>query len=204
MTRTMKTSSKFLLRTLLAAILLGATPAMRAAEPPKTGEQSAADAIDMSDTSQFRRKPREKTDHENRMGVLGISLGATATLLGFGIGFFAIWVEYRKRRELLEAIHKERLASLERGIEPPPFPKELVDDAADCGPSRPQSTGLKAGLVLIAVGAGLWLFLPHNGRGPFHSTVGAIPGAIGIAYLVYYVIEGRKHRPGRPVSGRPG
>lgn len=204
MTRTMKISSKFLLRTILAATLICSAPTVIAAESPKAAEQTPADTIDMSEAAPARRAPRDRTEHERRMGVMGISLGAAATLLGFGIAFFAIWVEYRKRRELLEAIHKERLASLERGIEPPPFPKELVDDAADCTPSRPPTTGLKAGLVLIAVGAGLWLFLPQSGRGPFHSSVGAIPGAIGVAYLVYYVIEGRKHRPGRPVSSRPG
>ena len=61
--------------------------------------------------------------------------------------------------------------------------------------ARTPGTGLKPGLVLVATGIGLWMFRPPSNRGMIHPTVGAIPGAIGVAYLAYYAIEGRKRKP---------
>lgn len=122
--------------------------------------------------------------------VLGLCIGLAATVLGIGIALLAIWTEYKKRQELINACHRERMAALEKGLEPSAYPVELWQ--SDDDPKLPPGSGLKAGLVLLGVGAGLWLFLPSGGWGPFQRSVGAIPGAIGVAYLLYYLFEGRR------------
>ena len=141
------------------------------------------------------RKSREKTDHDRLTELMGISIGFVAVVMGIGIGMLAIWCDYKKRHELIAACHQERLAALEKGFELPPFPSELMSCDTAAKPSVPRS-GLMPGLMWLAVGIGLWLFLSPNNRGFFHPSVGAIPGAIGVAYLVYYVFEGRKRLPG--------
>jgi len=124
--------------------------------------------------------------------MIGLCLGAVAVVFGFSIACLAIWTEAQKRRDLISAVHRERMAALEKGLDLPPFPSEWPSrDAAGCGPGVP-SSGLKPGLMWLATGIGLWLFLSPKNHGLLHPSVGAIPAAVGVAHLVYFAMEGRK------------
>lgn len=132
---------------------------------------------------------------------MGIGIAFVAVTLGISIPLLAIWCEYRKSKTLIDSFHKERLAALERGLELPPYPKDAVDSDAEtvtATRSTVDGTGLKQGLVWLAVGVGLWLFLSPQNRGMMHPSVGAIPGAIGVAFLIYWVVEGRNKGPANP------
>ena len=108
----------------------------------------------------------------------------------FGISFVPsiVWIvlSYRKRRRFMELHHSERMAAIERGMDIPPLPIELIDGSGQ----RRRRTSLLPGLVWFFVGLALIVSRALDGDVP--SVAGLIPLAIGIAYLIYYFVEGRK------------
>ena len=206
---TMKSPAWFLTGTLRATFAASLLTFAVGAQSVKAADGSASvtESIEgkltngrsISETAapQSTKTSPKKSDHERRMELVGISLGCVTSVTGLGIAFFAIWVDYRKRRELIANCHQERMAALEKGLDLPPFPTELW--RSDTAP-KSSGTGLKTGLMWFATGIGLWLFLSPKNIGFFHPSVGAIPGAIGVAYLVYYLLEGRKRSPGKDTT----
>ena len=85
----------------------------------------------------------------------------------------------------MELHHAERMAAIERGMDIPPLPIELVD-----GGGRRRRTSLLPGLVWFFVG--LALVIGRTADGDVPSVAGLIPLGIGIAYLIYYYVEGRR------------
>lgn len=108
---------------------------------------------------------------------------------GVSIPILAIWGEYRKRRDLIEAYHKERLLALEKGMEPPAYPSNILED--DNSSSTPPVPGkhLKSGLLWLAIGVGAAIFLYFQPKAIAHFSVGSIPIAIGISQLIYHFVE---------------
>lgn len=132
--------------------------------------------------------PAAAPDEPLILKALALTIPLAAIVLGIGLVLLIVWTEYAKRRAVIEACHHERLAALEKGLEPPAFPTRLWE--SDDEAKKPADSGLQTGLVLVALGIGLAVFFwPEGG---FHPSVGAIPGAIGVAFLLYYLIEGRR------------
>jgi hypothetical protein len=109
-------------------------------------------------------------------------------------------LNYRKRRRLMELYHTERMAAIERGMEIPPLPIELLG-------APPRRSTLLPGLVWLFVGLALLLSFRET-EGVFSNVAGRwvwglVPTGIGIAYLIYYLIEGRK-LVGPAQSPQPG
>jgi hypothetical protein len=111
----------------------------------------------------------------------------------FGIGgpavIIIVWftLNYYKRRKLMELHHAERMAAIERGMEIPPLPIELIDGRST--PKR-RRTALLPGLVWFFIGLAVVVgALADDGDIPVF--VGLIPLGIGLAYLIYYFVEGR-------------
>jgi hypothetical protein len=104
-------------------------------------------------------------------------------------------VDYRRRRDLVEANHKERMAAIERGIEPPNLPESFYLAA-----KPPRRSGyLLTGLIWLFVGIGLFMALGAV-AGEDVRLFGLIPIGVGAAFLIYYVVEGRKLTAGEPGS----
>jgi hypothetical protein len=105
-------------------------------------------------------------------------------------------LDYRRRRDLVEALHKERMASIERGIEPKPLPEELLN------PFRRNRNPryLLTGMIWTFIGIGIFVFLGAV-AGEDVRWLGLIPGGVGIAYLLYHLIEGR-HEKARETGAR--
>jgi hypothetical protein len=101
-----------------------------------------------------------------------------------------IWIvaNYRKRLRLMELYHTERMAAIERGMELPPLPLELID-----GRTRRRRSSLLPGLVWLFIGLAVVLSSLIGGEfdDDFPLFGGFIPLGIGLAYLIYYGIEGR-------------
>lgn len=101
-----------------------------------------------------------------------------------------VWMtfNYRKRRRLMELHHAERMAAIERGMELPPLPIELIDG----GMPRRRRSSLLPGLVWALIGlaiAGGTLITD----GDYDLLVGGLIAlGIGLAYLIYYSVEGRE------------
>jgi hypothetical protein len=97
--------------------------------------------------------------------------------------------EYRRRRDIVEALHKERMASIERGIEPKPLPEELLN------PFRRNRNPryLLTGMIWLFIGIGIFVFLGAV-AGEDVRWIGLIPAGVGLAYLLYHLIEGRHEK----------
>jgi hypothetical protein len=76
-------------------------------------------------------------------------------------------------------VHETIARLVEKGL---PVPPELLRSP------RAGQTGLRAGLVLLALGAGLGTFLADLG-GPW--SLALIPGLMGVALLISWAIERR-------------
>ncbi len=99
-----------------------------------------------------------------------------------------VWItlDYHKRRRLMELNHAERMAAIERGMDLPPLPIDLLDGRR---PRRRRSS-LLPGLVWFFIGLALVIGMRMiDGDVPLIG--GLIPLGIGVAYLIYYFVEGR-------------
>jgi hypothetical protein len=126
------------------------------------------------------------------LAVSGIELGLYMGLAGLasGIIFGGLGMYFHHRRQALW--HETARIALEKGQPLPP----LQDGPTD-KPDDHKNNDFRGGLVLVAVGAGLYLFL-NAFLGHAFGLVGAIPGFIGVALLLYgllNVLFGRKDKP---------
>ena len=131
----------------------------------------------------------------------------------FGIGgpavIVIVWftLNYHKRRKLMELHHTERMAAIERGMEIPPLPIELIDGRSV--PKR-RRTALLPGLVWFFIGLALATGSLVDSGEDMPLFLGLIPLGIGLAYLIYYFVEGRsvearwlEHDLAQRGNGRP-
>jgi uncharacterized membrane protein YuzA (DUF378 family) len=121
--------------------------------------------------------------------TLGIMIPIVAIVMGIGIGMLSIWTEHKRKAQLLEQYHKERLVALERGLPLPDLDRHLV--ALD---EREPPTAAKAyrnGLMMLLIGIVLFFALDQL-LGDRLSLFGLIPAAVGIANLMYGVMLQRK------------
>ncbi len=109
-------------------------------------------------------------------------------VFGCGIAIVAIYTQYRHRKDAFALYHQERMAAIEKGIELPPAPEGLLDEAEK--PAHPRRQLLK-GLVWLLIGIGLIFALWFN-AGHEEACFGLIPVGIGLAYLIYYAAAGKK------------
>jgi hypothetical protein len=105
--------------------------------------------------------------------------------LSLSIPIVIITLRYRNRSRLMELYHAERMAAIERGMELPPLPLDLLGGRA----LRRRST-LLPGLVWLFVGIAVLVSLQSIAES--EALLGLIPVGVGLAYLIYYAIEGRK------------
>ena len=115
-----------------------------------------------------------------------------AIIFSIGLPMLAVivWIvlNYFKRRRLMELHHAERMAAIERGMDIPPLPIELIDGRSRA-PRRRRSS-LLPGLVWFFIGLGILVStLQMDEDIPMFG--GLIPLGIGLAYLIYYFAEGR-------------
>lgn len=111
------------------------------------------------------------------------------------IVWIVVW--YRRRKHEIDCRHKERMAAIEKGLELPPESLPQPEQMP------PRSRYLLRGLIWLGVGLAItfggrdWLRAPMGGSG-------WIAVAVGVAYLIFYFVEGRKTAVPRrevPASG---
>ena len=119
--------------------------------------------------------------------VAGVLIPLAGITVPLSIPIVAIVLGYRQRRRVMELYHAERMAAIERGMELPPLPVELID-----GRVKRRRSSLLPGLVWFFVGLAVlvgWLIAGFDNDLPVIG--GLIPLGIGLAYLIYYGVEGR-------------
>ena len=71
---------------------------------------------------------------------IGVFIPIVAIVMGIGIGMLAIWSEHKRKAQLLEQNHRERMQAIEKGLELPPLPANLVGLPTSNGPSTSSPT----------------------------------------------------------------
>jgi hypothetical protein len=131
--------------------------------------------------------------------------------IGGSLAALVVWLtlNYHKRRKLMELHHAERMAAIERGMDIPPLPMELIDGRST---PRRRRTALLPGLVWFFIGLALVVgsLVGGSNNDDFPVFIGLIPLGIGLAYLIYYFVEGRQvearwleHDLTQRANGRP-
>jgi Domain of unknown function (DUF6249) len=123
--------------------------------------------------------------------TLGVMIPILAIVLGIGLGVVQVIASHRQRVQRAEHRHRERIAAIDKGLEMPLDPPELPLD-----PARNRSRYLLRGLILVFVGATLTIALWQTDGIGQHWLYGLIPAGVGIAYLIYYFLEGRRDATG--------
>ena len=120
--------------------------------------------------------------------VVAVFIPIVAIVMSLAIPIVFAIVDYRRRRDIVEAHHRERMAAIERGIELAPLPESFF---VGLEKKKRPGTSLLAGLIWLFVGIGLFVALGAvAGQGVRYFAL--IPGGIGLAFLIYYFVEGRK------------
>jgi hypothetical protein len=134
-------------------------------------------------------------------GVIGVFIPIIAIVMGIGIGMLAIWSEHKRKAQLLEQNHRERMHAIEKGIELPPLPAGLI--GASNGPATATAAkSLRSGIMLTLIGIVLYFAIGVVGADQA-ALFGLIPAAIGVANLVYAAILGKKEKAGTFDVERP-
>lgn len=127
------------------------------------------------------------------MTIIGL-IGIGGLVMTAVIVVAAFYFQNRKRQQW----HETARIALEKGQPLPPWPKS--DEELELTPppgaslaewdamrrARSRRGGLKGGLILIAVGAGMFIMM-----GTDAGRAGAIPALIGVALIVSALIEER-------------
>ena len=118
--------------------------------------------------------------------VVAVFIPIVAIVMSLGIPIIYQILDYRRRRDIVNAHHKERLAAIERGMELPPL-SEAFYSPLDRN-KRPRH--LLTGMVWLFIGIALFLALGAV-AGEDVRFFGLIPAGVGLAFLIYYFIEGK-------------
>jgi hypothetical protein len=139
----------------------------------------------------------EGSDHV--VEILGVMIPIVAIVLGLGVGMLKLWLDYRKKRDILQAHHAERMAAIEKGIELPPLPPQFYGPESAMPATDMLQEHLKgrhaalsylrSGLMwlLIGIATSVALYANHD-----HAAWwGGVPAAIGLSKLLFYFIANR-------------
>lgn len=114
------------------------------------------------------------------------TLFAIAIVFGVSPGMLNIWVVHRRKQQMLELWHKERMMALEKGLPLPEAPAHLFGDE-DTSIARLLRNGISLLLIGIVVYIATARALDED-----LALFGFVPCAVGVANLIYAAILRRK------------
>jgi hypothetical protein len=121
---------------------------------------------------------------ENVIPLAIVVMGVCAPL---AVVILRVVVDYRKKREIFQLHHAERMAAIEKGIDVPPLPREFFTDHRFRSPGRFLHRGLVWTLVGVAVTAALW----ETHSEDFRPMWGLVPVAYGLGNLLFHFVARR-------------
>ena len=131
-----------------------------------------------------------------RPEILSLFIPIVAIIMGCSIAIVSIWGEHKRKSQVLDQNHRERMNAIEKGIDLPPLPEHLLSDADHKPPSlSTPAKSLRAGVMLVLLGIVLYFAIERVGAEQA-ALFGLIPAAIGIANLVYAALEWNKDKAG--------
>lgn len=117
-------------------------------------------------------------------------------LIPLVVGTTAIVMKSRER----QMWHETARLALEKGQPMPPFPSR--DEDRRRFRERRERNDLRAGLIMIGIGAGIYLFLAAAGNGEARF-IGTIPGFIGVALLLSGLVGAMLGKDNKSPEDRP-
>jgi Domain of unknown function (DUF6249) len=127
--------------------------------------------------------------------VLALVIPIIAIVFGISVAMLGMWLDYRKKREMFQLHHAERMAAIEKGIDLPPLPPGFFQ--GERKQEKTPYTYLRRGLMWLLIGvaatAALW------GTHDTDFWWGLVPIAVGLAYLITFLFE----RGREPDSKKP-
>lgn len=107
-----------------------------------------------------------------------VAIAGMLVAFGLPLALVVTILDYKRRR--MRMIHETIARLAEKGL---PVPRELLE------PPRRSHSGLRGGLVLVALGLAIGIFFAQTGV-PW--SIGLIPGLMGVALLLAWAIERRQ------------
>lgn len=124
--------------------------------------------------------------------IIGTLIPVIAIVCGIGCAMFGMYLDFSKKRQMIQLFHAERMAAIEKGVELPPLPAGYLSGAHAriSSPARARRTGLILLFLGIAIGLGLW------GTGWFDDMWWwfCVPVGLGVAFLLTSWLERRDLR----------
>ncbi|MEO8063810.1 MAG: hypothetical protein ABI821_13795 [Pseudomonadota bacterium] len=121
---------------------------------------------------------------------IAVFIPIVAIVMGIGIGMLSIWSEHKRKAQLLEQLHRERMLALEKGVEPPTITPGLVgflNSKAQPPPRHMWPRAMRTGLWFLFGGVILYFAIEEAGghEGALFTLVFA---AVGLANLIYAAV----------------
>lgn len=107
-----------------------------------------------------------------------VAIAGMLVAFGLPLALVVAILDYKRRR--MRMIHETIARLADKGL---PVPPELLE------PPRRSQSGLRGGLVLVALGLAIGIFFAQTGV-PW--SIGLIPGLMGVALLLAWAIERRQ------------
>lgn len=126
--------------------------------------------------------------------IMPFMIPIVAIVMGIGIGMLALWIDYRKKRDIVELHHRERMFAIERGMELPPLPSAMFEAERSARSAVPGDY-LRRGLLWLLVGGAIAAALSFR-MGLEGAAWGLVPMAVGLAHLIFYTTDARQRRHG--------
>jgi uncharacterized membrane protein HdeD (DUF308 family) len=124
-----------------------------------------------------------------------------AIIMGLGFAMLALWTHHQRKSQLLEQLHRERMAAIEKGIELPPLNVDEIAGSSSPNTANPARV-LRSGVLLLAIGIVLFFAINESG-GREGALFGLIPAAVGLANLVYAMVLFNNERKADEAKARP-
>jgi hypothetical protein len=128
--------------------------------------------------------------------VVAVFIPIVAIIMGIGMAMLGLWLDYRKKRDIFQLHHSERMAAIEKGIDVPALPADFFADYR----RRPHSPALylRSGLMWLLVGVAVTFALYESQLFDHSWTWGLVLMAVGLANLLFYAITRRSEAPRQP------
>jgi hypothetical protein len=117
---------------------------------------------------------------------------AVAIAFGVSLAMLNVWVVHRRKQQMLEQWHKERMTAMEKGLPLPDVPAQLFSDA-DTSSVRL----LRSGISMILIGIIVYIATARAIDEDL-ALFGLIPCAVGVANLIYAALLARRTQPSVP------
>jgi hypothetical protein len=115
----------------------------------------------------------------------------SAIVMSLGIGMLGLWADHKRKSQVLEQTHRERMAAIERGVQLPPMNVDPMTNKPTvvANPARV----LRNGVFMLSLGVVLYFALDTVGASAA-AVFGLIPATIGLANLAYSAVLFDKER----------